>query len=660
MSAPSSSTRSGTTGKHKVTVLWDLKNYSGRTDRLVEWCNSNPLERAKLFSDSNQAAREEGREKQTNSQTKKVLMLPLVQAIFSSKDETQEFRDICAEDPSVFVPAIEQRISNLRKKYRELLGGLLKTGAGRTHDELLKDASSQTLLADIQKQLPWFNDLHGFWNKNPAYNIVFTNSNPNQDFGVQAAKLFKISDPASGSQHRASAASPATLGPVAGTSMVAPIGRTLAASSTQAALRLQATPNCDLVFSPIPQAGPSVLPPHILSDMASSNVLFLDPLHATSTATHTMLRPALPSVVPSPLPLYDMPDLPSDETSDAPINSPMAGPLPVQLVNPTVIPSPGTSHNLPDLSVPWSTQADAPTSSVAGHLNPGLELPTSSVPLSQAVPPSVIDKGKGHETVTSEPLDYGSIFHDPGFDDDDDGMAIQAWSVGPGPEPPKQAIGLTHPLSTGPTTFHATVAAQPEPAAVSRVFLQPPTHRAIAIEESLESASASDAAASHLLANLNLQVAASRSQKLSLSSPGTSLFSDSVDYSSAPSTKPTTNTSSSTRKRGQDPGQDKSSESFVSAAHSLIATLSVARDDKKAEKRARYELDLWHSQEWSRHRHSQREHEQELQQECQKHEKEMKDKDITALQLQLEIEEMRLQRLAMEKGPGTSGEEQET
>ena len=48
----------------KPTVQWE-QQFSGRTDCLIEWCNANPTEHLKLFADSSQAAREEGRAKET-------------------------------------------------------------------------------------------------------------------------------------------------------------------------------------------------------------------------------------------------------------------------------------------------------------------------------------------------------------------------------------------------------------------------------------------------------------------------------------------------------------------------------------------------------------------------------------------------------------------
>jgi len=94
--------------QHKPVVQWE--RHPGWTDRLVAWCNTHPSERLKLFSDSSQAAQEEGRAKETNSQSKKAIYIKLAQAIFLH-DKLIKYRNLCQDNPSQFVPATEQRIS---------------------------------------------------------------------------------------------------------------------------------------------------------------------------------------------------------------------------------------------------------------------------------------------------------------------------------------------------------------------------------------------------------------------------------------------------------------------------------------------------------------------------------------------------------------------
>ncbi|KAF8545743.1 hypothetical protein OG21DRAFT_1397036, partial [Imleria badia] len=151
-----------------------------RTDRLISWGNSNPSEHLKLFSDSSQAAREEGRSKETNNQSRKTIYIALAQAIFLH-DESIEIRAMCEQDPSQFVPVVERRLAGLRKKYRSKLAVLTGTGAGRTYEELLETDLARNLIGAVRERFPWFDNLHGWWKSNLAYNLVYSNANPSQD-----------------------------------------------------------------------------------------------------------------------------------------------------------------------------------------------------------------------------------------------------------------------------------------------------------------------------------------------------------------------------------------------------------------------------------------------------------------------------------------------
>ncbi|KAN0088664.1 hypothetical protein V8E55_005721, partial [Tylopilus felleus] len=156
------------------------------TDCLVEWCNTNPTECLRLFADSSQTAREEGRPKETNNQSKKAIYIALAQAIFLY-DESADFHNMCQQDPAQFISAIEQYI-----KYCSELAVITGTGAGQTYEDLVSNNSAKNLIAEINAQFPWFNDLHGRWKNNPAYNIIYGTADPTQDFGGQAVVLFQI------------------------------------------------------------------------------------------------------------------------------------------------------------------------------------------------------------------------------------------------------------------------------------------------------------------------------------------------------------------------------------------------------------------------------------------------------------------------------------
>ena len=175
----------------------------------------------------------------------------------------------------------------------------------------------------------------------------------------------------------------------------------------------------------------------------------------------------------------------------------------------------------------------------------------------------------------------------------------------------------------------------------------------------IEESSDSDRAASHLLANLNLQIALKHSMStLSLSS---SLYFGSTDdqsYSSSSANISTPLTSSSLSKQGHGTTADKIKNDFTSASQNLSDYLQVSGEERVQYKHAQRELDLLHIKEKSQQHDSKLTHKLCLQRERQAHEASMKDKDIETLQIQLQIEKLRTERVAMEWGAG--GETQDS
>ena len=93
--------------KKTLKIQWE-KTYAFRTDRFVEWCNDNPDKRAKLFSDSTQDAREEGRTKAQLSSGKKNLYFELAKYIFEDEPEVAEEWKVKSQP---FVAATQRRHS---------------------------------------------------------------------------------------------------------------------------------------------------------------------------------------------------------------------------------------------------------------------------------------------------------------------------------------------------------------------------------------------------------------------------------------------------------------------------------------------------------------------------------------------------------------------
>lgn len=88
-------------------IFWD-KSYSYRTDRFIEWCNDNPTQRIKLFSDSTQDARKERRTKSQLASAKRGIFEVLACYVFENDPElAAEWK----ERPQIFVSATQRRHS---------------------------------------------------------------------------------------------------------------------------------------------------------------------------------------------------------------------------------------------------------------------------------------------------------------------------------------------------------------------------------------------------------------------------------------------------------------------------------------------------------------------------------------------------------------------
>ncbi|KAG6377051.1 hypothetical protein JVT61DRAFT_1100 [Boletus reticuloceps] len=182
----SKSTATGSKGSTKI--YWD-KGYAYRTDRFIEWCQDNPTKRVKLFSDSTQDAREEGRTRVQLNTAKKNTYMELARYIF---EHDAELSAEWLAKPQPFVAATQRRHTALRTRYNEQVKRLGQTGAGLTFDELLRADRTKGLISEIAHDFPWFSVLHGWWRSNPTYNVAFSTADPDQDFVAQAAMAFKM------------------------------------------------------------------------------------------------------------------------------------------------------------------------------------------------------------------------------------------------------------------------------------------------------------------------------------------------------------------------------------------------------------------------------------------------------------------------------------
>lgn len=83
---------------------------SSRTERLIGWLEQNVVERQKLFSDSSQDAKKEGRKQRVANGAKSKYHLLIATAVFSV-DADAKFREDFEANPNKYVKAIENRLA---------------------------------------------------------------------------------------------------------------------------------------------------------------------------------------------------------------------------------------------------------------------------------------------------------------------------------------------------------------------------------------------------------------------------------------------------------------------------------------------------------------------------------------------------------------------
>ncbi|KAG2070756.1 hypothetical protein BDR04DRAFT_1118143 [Suillus decipiens] len=72
---------------------------------------------------------------------------------------------------------------------------LKQSGAGKTYAEFQEDPKMKPLIITKLKKFPWWAELHGWWQTNPAFNHAFSTADAGQDFASAALEHFNISKP---------------------------------------------------------------------------------------------------------------------------------------------------------------------------------------------------------------------------------------------------------------------------------------------------------------------------------------------------------------------------------------------------------------------------------------------------------------------------------
>ncbi|KAG1719657.1 hypothetical protein EDB19DRAFT_2045013 [Suillus lakei] len=151
-----------------------LDNVTLQSERSRWW---NPSQRICQYGHWEEDAKEQGRKKKQSGTLRDTFYSQVAQA----------------EDPKAFIKPVSTRFSTLRKKYNEFNKDLKQSGAGKTYAELQEDPKMKSLIDTKLEKFPWWPELHGWWQTNPAFNYVFSTADAGQDFASAALEHFNLS-----------------------------------------------------------------------------------------------------------------------------------------------------------------------------------------------------------------------------------------------------------------------------------------------------------------------------------------------------------------------------------------------------------------------------------------------------------------------------------
>ncbi|KAI0274545.1 hypothetical protein BGY98DRAFT_920640 [Russula aff. rugulosa BPL654] len=153
-------------------IVWD--KYPERTERLLDYLDAHPDVAIKLFGDSTQTAKLEGRSKLTAKSNKGAAYLQLANGIFSIDDDPAIRADFVT-NPNKYAKAIDNYITNtLKKQYRAANERIGKTGAGLKPEDVRPDSEIANIIEKETQTFKWWPRLHGFWRTLPSTHFNLT------------------------------------------------------------------------------------------------------------------------------------------------------------------------------------------------------------------------------------------------------------------------------------------------------------------------------------------------------------------------------------------------------------------------------------------------------------------------------------------------------
>ncbi|KAI3998488.1 hypothetical protein K525DRAFT_180060, partial [Schizophyllum commune Loenen D] len=157
--------------------------------------------RHQLFSDSIDDAKKEGRSRVSTAKTTKTSHYEAAAKAVLGTDSDDQYRAAVQLHPR---KSVQQLINNrcvtyisavcyllitfvrLKKKYRESNLKIGQTGAGKRREEITPGSDLDNIIQGIEREFPFWRQLHGWWRTLPNFNPYTTDSEQGQDHTTSA------------------------------------------------------------------------------------------------------------------------------------------------------------------------------------------------------------------------------------------------------------------------------------------------------------------------------------------------------------------------------------------------------------------------------------------------------------------------------------------
>ncbi|KIJ10159.1 hypothetical protein PAXINDRAFT_157696 [Paxillus involutus ATCC 200175] len=161
-------------------IVWETATNTGRTSKMVKWLVDHPVDCIVLFSEDKSTPRPEGR---ASGRTKLEICAVIAELVF--KDD-EDYGLLLTSHAAKFAKAVQDRLATLKKAYCEQAVKVTQTGNGITPDT----EGHSNLLQAVEKEFPWYSDLHSLWRGIPSYTPkAVINSAPGASRGAQLLAL---------------------------------------------------------------------------------------------------------------------------------------------------------------------------------------------------------------------------------------------------------------------------------------------------------------------------------------------------------------------------------------------------------------------------------------------------------------------------------------